>query len=736
MSLLLCLVSLTVNPIGVTTEPGAVTCEREELARQTRAEWLALPDRLRTALEPLPGAPLRSDDTWVLTDSLRLVGELAPAKRLVVSCQAWRESLDLVFPLDTLPAECQQALNYAPTWLNEELSSAFRRLGDSARFYAQMLLTAPQRYADEIAFCIAKMGPEVLRHRLFNPNLLLDNARFLYQISDSLHYARIVDHGSPPGDYYSTVSYAVLSGPDTFWRELPRDIYYYYIVHPTTSDELPRMDQYVYNQHWREYLFFQADSGYPVLGDYIKQARVVWFGGRQVLSAGRPFTPNDNALDVVGNWAARTLPDRASGNRPIHPSVIAHEHNGNCGEIQDLITAGARACLIPVVNASDPCEDHVWNEFWDQGWYPLANDPSTHIADSGVAYEEAHGGSKRVSAVFDWRPDGYWWTVTGKYSNTCSLYVRVLDARGLPVDGARALIYSEYWYGGLSVATLAYTNDEGAVAFELGDLRNFYLQITTPLGSWPSPSTSVKIVSVSQTGATYFSTVCLPFAAMAPVPRQAFSPDSIYPCRLDADIALPFGLDYGYCVSRGAGTGDPDDSIRFYQFYSDKHPAATADLFIADTTGYYNYLACRRFDAYRIGDNVPTQSISFPCPNLDPYYLILSREDKTYSSCWLDARFRLYRRILGVSEGKTGTPPEAGSVPIFPSVFRRRLRLEVAGLTGPGLVRVYDVSGGLVAEQTSRAPGLTLSTELPAGIYVVRLEQPGINQTRKVVVLP
>jgi hypothetical protein len=703
MSLLVCLLVTAAGLPGITTPMPTTVCTGIELANQTRAEWLSFhspPNQL---------APAADEPYWEPVDSFMVTGEFAPGRSIALNYQRWGYTLNVTSDFDTLPGECLSALDYAPSWLRPELSSAFRRLGDSAAVaYAELLLGTPAPYTDEVAFCIAAIGPEVLKHWTFNPDLLLANARQLYEIDDSLQFADIVDHGSQPGDYYSTVRYAVASGSETTWVELPRDIYYYYVVHPTTSDEIPRMDNYVYNMHWREYFFYHADSGFPVLQDYAKQAKVVWHRTREVFPVGRPFEPDDCALDVIGNWVTRTNIAGASGNRPIHPNVIAHEHNGNCGEIQDLWTAACRTCLLPVVNASDPCEDHVWNEFWDGGWYPLASDPSTHIADSGVAYEEAHGGSKQVSAVFNWRPDGYWWTSTGRYSNTCSLYVRVLDATGLPIDGARVLLYSEYLYGGLSVCTVSYTDEEGAAAFELGDLRNFYAQVTCPLGSWPSETGSTQIVNISQTGARYFSTLHMPWSIGAPRPRVVpFTGDSTVWYKYGVHLNLASGMNYGYSVARGAGTGDPDDSVRFYHYYADKKAGGVTDCFFSDSVGYAGYLGHRQFDALRVQDNASTRNFDIVCPTLDPYYLVLSSEDRLCYSSWLDAKVKLYIIGVGVADENPGSVA-AASPP--PTIVRGVLNLQSA-------IALLDASGREVLRLKA---GPNDISGLSPGVYFVR----------------
>jgi hypothetical protein len=714
---------------GVTCEFPTTTCVGVQPASQNRAEWeatVAHPD-----LSPLP--PAGTDDWWLL-DSVRLTGELTPGSRIILGLPQWWDSIATLETMDTLPPACRATLASQAPWLRPLLASAFRRLGDSAAvFYANLIDTTPAPWKDEVAFTVATIGPEVLTNHVFNPAVIGDNARWVYLLDDSLPYVELVERSHSDGPY-TTARYRVLQGTDTVWVELPRDIYYYYVVHPTTSDEIPRLDDYVYNKHWREYFFCDADSGFPRLGDYIKQAQVVWFRQRQVEPVGRPFEPGDNALDVIGNWVTRTNVAGASGNRPIHPNVIAHEHNGNCGEIQDLWTAACRTCLIPTVNCSDPCEDHVWNEFWDGSWLPLASDPATHIADSGVAYEEAHGGSKRISGVFNWRPDGLWWSVTGHFSNACSLYVRVLDALGRPMDGCRVLVYSEGWYGGLSTCTGGCTDANGAVPFELGDLRNFYLQVGTPLGTWPDASNSTRVVTTSQTGAVYFSTLYMPWTMDAPRPQPvSYDPDTT---RLGHKLAIDLGvaaeMDYGYAVIRGAGTGDPDDSIRFYHYYADAHPGGTMDYFALDSTGHDSYAAGDAFAALLAGDDVPTRRVLFfserMYPHRYPAWFVLSGEDKLSTSRWLDCRADLWFNPGAVSENRRSSPHRLGRQ----SVFRGRLTLapDLSGIPTP--VRIYSASGRLVRSVVIGNSPLVIPG-LADGAYFIT--QGSSNPTRRVVVV-
>ena len=232
---------------------------------------------------------------------------------------------------------------------------------------------------------------------------------------------------------------------------------------------------------WREYLFYCNDSGYPLLREKLAPTRLFWDGRKHLWGGG--FEDTMPAVAVVGRWAALTMPYAAEGNRPIQPVTIAHEHNGNCGEMQDLLQAAARTALIPCGGVLDINEDHVWNEiWWDSLFIPYANDPTTHIADSGVAYERKYGGSKNCSGIWDWRNDGWQRSQIGTYSDVCTLTVQVYDSCLRPVAGQIVQLSSEDWYGGMANCFFGVTDRNGRYTTTLGDLQNYYLTMTGPVG--------------------------------------------------------------------------------------------------------------------------------------------------------------------------------------------------------------------------------------------------------------
>jgi len=282
--------------------------------------------------------------------------------------------------------------------------------------YARLIIDANEQYADEIGFSIAHTPTSILKRDDVYPEVFRENAELIYMIDPELDYVDLVERSSPEGRYTTTIYWVNESVEDESGREndggsregnegedregedregevkferkkyeLPRDIYYWYIVHPKITDEIPT---YIKpetgnparpedgGRFWREYLFYHADAEYPqdpgggvcypkdepppLLKEKLKGVKILWncTAHRSPKgydddghNNGRPWDYGDHAMERVSNWVQKTICLRASedddGSRPIQPVRIAYEHNGNCGELQDLSTAGGRTALIP-----------------------------------------------------------------------------------------------------------------------------------------------------------------------------------------------------------------------------------------------------------------------------------------------------------------------------------------------------------------------------------------------------
>ena len=118
---------------------------------------------------------------------------------------------------------------------------------------------------------------------------------------------------------------------------------------------------------------------------------------------------------------AKTLPlnqqECGDNERPTQPVRIASHHNGNCGELQDLLTAAARAALIPCASWLNIAQDHVWNAFYHEDWVHYEqwwSDGGAIIGDFGTHnMDNDYNGGKDISTVWGEQGDDMRWMVPG-----------------------------------------------------------------------------------------------------------------------------------------------------------------------------------------------------------------------------------------------------------------------------------------------------------------------------------
>ena len=331
------------------------------------------------------------------------------------------------------------AIVKAPHWIQEALTRQFRNLSDPEP-YAAVLLNASKQYADEIAFSIAccpggKVPPAAL---------LKENAESLYEHDEWIGYADIIDYDDGTGNYFSTIRYRILDNGNDQYFTLPPEIYYWYIVHPKLT--MAEIDD-TYGVVWREYLTEHNDLGYPLLKEKLSDIQYLWDNTSYYQGAYRLWTPSisehPTAVEAVSYWIGKTVPNQAIGDRPGKPSIIAHEHNDWCGELQAIATAAQRAALIPSIPACNVGEDHVWREFYERGWHENDN----WWSDTGGAVNEpdvyAYGWGKNMSAIYTWRGDDTISDDTARYihpQDRITVTFTIKDSYLQPVDGARVIV--------------------------------------------------------------------------------------------------------------------------------------------------------------------------------------------------------------------------------------------------------------------------------------------------------
>ncbi|MEA3265949.1 MAG: hypothetical protein U9P42_03270, partial [Candidatus Fermentibacteria bacterium] len=360
--------------------------------------------------------------------------------------------------------------------------------------YAAAVIGADIQYRDEIAYCIANTPTDVLLAMEDNGDidLLLVNARSVYDSAENLSYVRLLD--SEEG---TVCELRTAEG----WFEISRENYYRFVVHPRILFEIPgRIDASYWNTprdtlalSEREYLNFQPDS---------------LFGNTQDHHFWREFIPSDSsrgrtpeqrmagaetyeeAVVRLCNFQSHSQPGGLMSfgymTNDLQPQIIYSKAYGSCGEQSILQTALCRAFFIPAYVVGCRGEDHQWCQYLDpagERWnhwdinYGISGIDNVWVSGEGVDHK-----GKTISTITAFGPEGRLWPVTESvlapegsgymqgdsgYTRTARVEVLVTDPGGIPVGGAMVLVRS-HWENANSVTTFDYTDDLGKCTFLLG----------------------------------------------------------------------------------------------------------------------------------------------------------------------------------------------------------------------------------------------------------------------------
>lgn len=381
----------------------------------------------------------------------------------------------------------------------------------SLNSYLDVLESSGDQYIDEIAFAMGNMDTEILRvmSRLENADLVFENAKAIYEFASKVKYAKIVEK-----EDYSTVEYVM---PDGSMRELPRDMYYWWVVHPVIEYDFPARIDASYWRHDNKYYGISAEEWNRKtisVDEYEHTPNAVFW---------RTFFPKDNrygknlvdvvadaddiweAVTLIADWGAYSSPRPGTWNEygmqsdDLQPVVIYEKNYGSCGEQAMLCAAFSRTGLIP--NAPVGCygEDHAWNEFWiDGNWYQW-DIGSPPFGMKHPWYEgQGHTGTPRLTISRRWgngrtdtsttlpiNPPGSNFNPGNApgYSAVGKVRMRVVDGCGEPIEGALIIMRSK-WNKSYRQSIWDYTDPEGICDFELGnpDTGSCIADIVTPLG--------------------------------------------------------------------------------------------------------------------------------------------------------------------------------------------------------------------------------------------------------------
>ncbi len=570
------------------------------------------------------------------------------------------ESVEYLRPTFSLSETAQNALQIVPLWLENQLEYklrllATRNLDDD---FAQLILDAPIEQKDEVAFVIAYMSFQSLTDSRFlsDKEMILRNAEMIYNVDDSLQYVDKVEYGSfEARDYYTTTKYRIFDPQqnDTIWSEIPKEIYYFYVVHPKldqegvyVKDNAGSQEQRTYGYEWRHYIWSNPDTNFnyqPVnittskgtvdsiqrFGEMMKQPKILWDREKTYFPFGRAFLPTDHALDVIGNWASRALPVDVTLPRSFQPNQILMKHNGMCNEDAFLTAAACRTALIPIIYLGTWSMDHVFGAFYDEGWNHYEFFRGGLQPNGNSAYgitNMIEGGSYGWddALVEGFRPDGFPINLIENYANTCNFNVSVTDTLGNPVEGAKLIIYagpSAYSTNPAQAGTI-WTDFNGNAKFKAGEKKTYLVQIYHPKYGWaPSDSTKAFYLTSSQTTANSTYNVIIPYSN---IKIQYLEPENLTPPETaDYGIHLKWNVQD---ILTAINSRDGQRS-RFYKWNEENK--GEISFFLCDSANYEKFKSKNEFTAYSFEQLTEGGDVKITLPNAGKWYAIFSNHNST-----------------------------------------------------------------------------------------------------------
>jgi len=569
---------------------------------------------------------------WILTDSVFLYSFIQAGKNLGVKINIKNRKLEIISP-NTLSTEAQQAVAKSPKWIRQELINTLSGLSQNRQNeFAEIINNAAENLIDEIAFSIAYSSSAFLNSSYCFPQLFLENAQLIYKHDSDLNYVQIVDYGTPSKDedYYSTVKYwKVDAVKGKIQIEVPKEIYYMYIVHPKITDEMqtyinPNLVETNYSgSHtnniaappagvfWRDYLYTHTEekSGtvgemYPILKDSVSACDVIWDDKNEQKQAVRAIT----------NWINDVMDFTSKQERPHQPVRIYDLHIGRCGEYEDLTAAAARACLIPCRGIDASSIDHVWNEFWDEKWEQW--EPVNNSFKSPLAYITWD----TMGAVTARQSCGVHEYVTDTYNNNqnSKFTITALDANGKPIDGAVIKVYSNYYSEGQNYIifdTYGISDNDGKCSFILGKNKFYYIRLESELGNNPLNNNQVLQIN------TTFSGVNMSYDYNISAPKS--QSNTLTETTIPEDNLNDFMLKINLSVERQAiNWKNLMNDLANETTYCKSEKEKDINLIIVDEENYNKFIAGQNYVAYR--QITSNSELEFSIPAEKDWYVLLN----------------------------------------------------------------------------------------------------------------
>lgn len=375
--------------------------------------------------------------------------------------------------------------------------------------YRRILDNCPENLLDETAFSIANTNPEVLRTvaRMGQADIFQKNAKLIYDYDKKLGYVELVEKGE-----WTTAKYK-LEGE---WHELPKDDYYWFVVHPRCYYEFPlAINASWWDKEPEEYGISQEDWWKHSENIFVGQGTFWREGmatdkapyGETVLEAA---TKSDDYREAIHNVHMLIYPSGNQKEDPrrgtfgyltqdIYPWHIFKKRYGSCGEQSIMACAVNRTALIPTYVVADRGEDHQWDEVWmPDGWTHLEPSSGKDGYFDAPFYEGENHKYKSVSTIMAWRGDdsyfptttsvkmpksnpNNYFNLTKGYTATSEVTFKVVDKNGTPIEAAMLIIKSG-WQSKNLISFWGYTNVNGICKLDLGYEPYYTVDCITPYG--------------------------------------------------------------------------------------------------------------------------------------------------------------------------------------------------------------------------------------------------------------
>lgn len=495
---------------------------------------------IKTTILPYIKVKSKVDNNKIANNDLDFNIHIPPKEALIIKYSHNKKQIEqYYFPTyQKLTDNAKYAIKKSPKWLRNDLRDLFVLLKSNFQDkWANCILDAEHPYIDEIAFSISALSPEYLSSMYAHKEMFTTNATYMYKYDSLLSYVNIKDYGnSDDDDFYSTTEYKFIDkNGDTVLKEIPKEIYYWYVVHPQMNDEIPgfvKIDQHESThkgimtkpQHgifWREYMFehndplipnedfgsytsginekalitaskFVSEEEYKTLAqnilDSLQNIQIVWDNKNLGLKSpyiNESYHPN-NLIALLNRyaWSTTRFWSVSAVERPHQPARVLKWGMGRCGEFEDFTIALGRTALIPVTGIEGLSSDHVWNAFYDVtednniglNRWKVWETTITGFVNSYINHDK--DGNRWASVNFV-RSDGLTKDIISQYSNQKGL-VRIIvrDSKYKPIDGARVILAAKQSKdNGILLDNSRLTDHDGIAEFEVGNGRVYYAKV-------------------------------------------------------------------------------------------------------------------------------------------------------------------------------------------------------------------------------------------------------------------